>query len=74
MAQLHFERQVDVIAHLLSGTSIRKTEQLTEVRRDTIMRLCLRVGAGCATIHDAFFNRLAVARLELDEVWTFVGP
>ncbi|MDX2287445.1 MAG: IS1 family transposase [Hyphomicrobiaceae bacterium] len=73
MAQLLFERQVEVIAQLISGTSIRKTEELTGVHRDTIMRLSLRVGAGCALIHDAFFQKLIVLRLELDETWSFVG-
>lgn len=73
MALLTIDRQVDVIAHIISGTSIRKTEELTGVHRDTIMRLCLKVGTGCAQIHDVFFSRLAVHRLELDEAWSFVG-
>ncbi|HEY3797743.1 MAG TPA: IS1 family transposase [Caulobacteraceae bacterium] len=70
---LPFDRQVEIIAALTEGVSIRATERLTGVHRDTIMRLGVRVGFGCAAIHDALMQNLAVARIELDEAWSFVG-
>lgn len=73
MAPLPFDQQVNVIAHIVNGNSVRVTEALTGVHRDTIIRLCVRVGTGCALIHDAFFSQLTVPVIELDEVWTFVG-
>ncbi len=73
MAPLPFDKQIDVIAHIVNGNSIRVTEALTGVHRDTIIRLCVRVGTGCALIHDTFFYKLSVPVIELDEVWTFVG-
>src|SRR5690606_33933252 len=62
-----------VIAALTEGCSIRSVERLTGVHRDTIMRLGVRVGEGCAILHDQMMRDLAVARLELDELWSFVG-
>ena len=41
---LPFDRQVEIIAALTEGVSIRATERLTGVHRDTIMRLGVRVG------------------------------
>ncbi len=37
------------------------------------MRLCVRAGAGCALIHDTYFHNLVTHRLELDEIWSYVG-
>ncbi|MFI4976104.1 MAG: IS1 family transposase [Caulobacterales bacterium] len=70
---LPFDRQVEIIAALTEGVSIRAVERLTGVHRDTIMRLGVRVGFGCNAIHDALMQNLAVARVELDEAWSFVG-
>jgi IS1 family transposase len=69
---LPIEQQVAAIAALTEGCSIRATERLTGIHRDTIMRLSVRVGQGCAELHDAMFRGLNVGRLELDEIWSFV--
>ena len=39
---LSFDRQVEIIAALTEGCSIRSVERLTGVHRDTIMRLGVR--------------------------------
>jgi len=70
---LPFDRQVEIIAALTEGVSIRATERLTGVHRDTIMRLGVRVGLGCEKIHDTMMRGLHVPRLELDEAWSYVG-
>jgi len=53
--------------------SIRSTERISGVHRDTIMRLGARVGRGCAELHDRMMIGLRVGRIELDELWAFVG-
>jgi IS1 family transposase len=70
---LSFDRQVEVISALTEGVSIRATERLTRIHRDTIMRLGVRVGLGCADLHDVLMQNLRVPRIELDETWSFVG-
>jgi IS1 family transposase len=37
------------------------------------MRLGARVGRGCAELHDRMFVGIRTGRLELDELWAFVG-
>lgn len=44
------DKQERVIARLVEGASIRSTERMTGVHRDTIMRLATRVGDGCAQL------------------------
>ena len=58
---------------MTEGCSIRSTERLTDIHRDTIMRLGVRVGEGCAKVHDRLMRNLQVAQIELDEVWAFVA-
>jgi IS1 family transposase len=67
------DQQIQIIAALSEGMSIRATERLTGVHRDTVMRLGARVGAGCAALHDRTMHSLRVGRLELDEIWGYVG-
>ena len=53
--------------------SIRSTERLTGVHRDTIMRLGARVGRGCAELHDRMMVGIRAGRLEFDALWSYVG-
>jgi IS1 family transposase len=67
------DKQIDIIAALSEGMSIRAVERLTGVHRDTIMRLGARVGRGCAELHDRMMVGLRVPRIECDELWAYVG-
>jgi IS1 family transposase len=73
MNVLPFDEQVAVISTLTEGCSIRATERLTGVHRDTIMRLAARVGFGAIKLHDRTVHSLQVLRLELDDAWSFVS-
>ena len=46
---------------------------MTEVHRDTIMRLGVRVGQGCTALMDEKMRNLHCRRLEMDEIWGFIG-
>jgi IS1 family transposase len=70
---LSTEKQIAGISALAEGSSIRSIERMTGVHRDTIMRLGVRVGRGCAALMDAKMRDLPCARLEMDEIWGFVG-
>jgi IS1 family transposase len=70
---LPFEKQTQVIAAITEGCSIRSTERLTGVNRNTIMSLGLRVGEGCERLHDRMMRDLQVNLIELDEQWDFVA-
>ena len=73
MNNLPRDKQIDIIAALSEGMSIRAVERLTGVHRDTIMRLGARVGRGCAELHDRMFVGIRAPRIECDELWAFVG-
>lgn len=72
MSHLNIEEQSKVIAHLCEGCSIRSVERLLGFHRDTIMRLGVKVGEGCAVLHGKYMKNLNIARIEMDEEWSFV--
>jgi transposase len=70
---LNTDKQIAVIAALAEGSSIRSIERMTGIHRDTIMRLGVRVGEGCIALLDSKMRDLSCNRLEIDEVWGFIG-
>lgn len=70
---LPIEKQVTVIGALAEGNSIRSIERMTGIHRDTIMRLGARVGEGCALLMDEKMRGLDCKRVEVDEIWGFIG-
>lgn len=67
------DKQIAVISALAEGSSIRSIERMTGIHRDTIMRLGVRIGQGCAKVLDEKMRGLDCNRLELDEIWGFIG-
>ena len=72
---LNLDKQIQIMAigALAEGSSIRSIERMTGVHRDTIMRLGVKVGQGCTTLMDSSMRNLPCARLEMDEIWGFIG-
>jgi IS1 family transposase len=73
MSTTSLQKQIQIIAALTEGCSIRATERLTATHRDTVMRLGVRVGNGCERLHDRMMRDLQVGAVELDEQWDFIG-
>jgi IS1 family transposase len=67
------ERQKQVLHMLLEGNSIRSTERITGVHRDTICRLLVRFGKACKAFMDKRLRALTLGHVEVDEIWTFVA-
>lgn len=67
------EKQIAIIAALAEGSCIRSIERITGIHRDSIMRLGVRVGKGCAQIMDEKMRNLDSAEIQVDEIWGFIG-
>ncbi|WP_292472684.1 hypothetical protein [Mesorhizobium sp.] len=57
----------------IEGNLIRSTERMTGIHRDTIMRLLVQVGGGCALLMDREMRDLQSKRIQVDEIWAYVG-
>ena len=58
---------------LLEGNSIRSTERIVGIDRNTIMRLLVVAGQRAEGLLHARVQNVPVEHLELDEVWAYVG-
>lgn len=72
MNHLSRDKQVQIINLLVEGCSIRSVSRLTGAHVKTILDLLVRVGDGCARLHDRMAINLRINQLQLDEIWTFV--
>jgi IS1 family transposase len=67
------DKQIAVIGALAEGTSIRSIERLTGIHRDTIMRLGVKIGERCARLMDGTMRNLNADKIQVDEIWGYVG-
>jgi transposase-like protein len=70
---LKLEKKVAVVSLLCEGASIRAVERITGVNQNTIMSLSRRIGDACAKIMDEKMRNLDCKRIEVDEIWGFIG-
>jgi IS1 family transposase len=73
MNTLSTEKKTAVISALLEGNSVRSTERITGVHRDTICRLLVDVGDRCNSLMDGSMRNLRCGFVQCDEIWTYVG-
>jgi hypothetical protein len=73
MNRVPLNRRVQIINCLVEGNSIRSTERMTGTHRDTICRLLVEVGDGCAKLMDEQMRELSCRRIGVDEIWAYVG-
>jgi IS1 family transposase len=71
--RLSLGRRTQIIGALVEGNSIRSVERMANTHRDTIMRLMVEVGTGCAKLQDEEMRDLTCKRIQVDEIWAYVG-
>lgn len=58
---------------LVEGNSIRSTERITGVHRDTIIDLLVKAGEKCERLLEDKIKGIAVKDVQADEIWAYVG-
>lgn len=58
---------------LVEGNSVRSTERITNVHRDTIIRLLETVGERCLMLQETLVKNVKVTDVQADEIWAFIG-
>lgn len=58
---------------LVEGNSVRSTERITGVHRDTILELLRTVGEKCERLMEDRIKGLTVSEVQADEIWGFIG-
>jgi transposase-like protein/IS1 family transposase len=58
---------------LVEGNSVRSTERITTVNRNTILHLIEVVGTRCEEVIEQYVREIPMGNVEADEIWGFVG-
>lgn len=73
MNKLDSAKRIQVVAALVEGNSIRATVRMTGVAKNTIAKLLVDLGAVCSEYLNANLVNLPCKRIQVDEIWSFVG-
>jgi transposase-like protein len=71
--QVNVEKAKLALRMLTEGMSIRATERITGIHRDTLCKLVVLFGTACKKFMDDRMHGLKLTHLQFDEQWTFVG-
>ena len=72
MNRLPMDKQLTILNAMIEGNSIRSTERMTGIHRDTIMRLSAKTGEQCSQFLDVRVRGIRSERVQADEIWTYV--
>jgi IS1 family transposase len=73
MNRLTREDRARILHLLCEGSSIRAITRLTGASKTTVTKLVVDAGAAAAWYQDRTFQNLSCKRLQIDEIWGFVG-
>lgn len=73
MKKLSIEQRTKILACLVEGTSLRATARMTGAAFNTVLKFVADVGAFCSDYQDRVFRNLKCRRVQVDEIWSFVG-
>jgi IS1 family transposase len=71
MNKLTREKQAQVVAALVEGTSVNATVRMTGVAKNTILKLLADLGTACIEYQDKTLRNLKCKRIQCDEIWQF---
>lgn len=73
MNRLGLERRAQIISALVDGNSVRATGRIVGAAKGTILSLLAQIGETCFAYQYAKHVNLPCERIQMDEIWSFVG-
>jgi IS1 family transposase len=73
MRKLSVQSRTSILRCLVEGNSINSTARICATSKLTVLRLLADVGTVCADLHDELVQGLNSQRVQVDEVWSFIG-
>ena len=71
--RVDLDKAVFALRLLLEGMSVRATERMTGLHRDTILGLVVTAGQNCKRFMSKTLRDVPAKEVEVDELWGFVG-
>ncbi len=71
MNKLNKVKQIQIIAALVEGNSLRSTARMCDVAFNTVLKLLPQIGRACLEYQDKTLRNLTCKRIQCDECWSF---
>jgi IS1 family transposase len=73
MNKLPADKRIQILGLMVEGVSIRATARLTGASKNTIVKFLREAGEACLRYQDEHLRNLTCKRIQVDEIWSFVG-
>lgn len=73
MNRLDIKTRAQILDLLVEGNSLRATSRLADVSINTVTKLLVDVGQAASDFQDRKLRGLPCKRVQVDEIWSFVG-
>lgn len=73
MNRLSLADRAQILGLLVEGNSLRATSRLADVSINTVTKLLVDVGTAALAYQDEHLRNLKCERIQVDEIWAFVG-
>lgn len=73
MNRLDTAKRAQILGLLVEGNSLRAASRLADVSINTVTKLLVDVGGACLAYQDEHLRNLTSKRIQVDEIWAFVG-
>ncbi len=67
------EKAILALRMLLEGSSVRSTERIVDIHRDTILKLLVLAGEKAERIMAKTIVKIPVKDVQADEIWSYIG-
>src|SRR3984957_7285078 len=72
MNKLPHAKRVQILSMLVEGSSVRSISRVADVSINTVSKLLAEAGEACEAFHDENVRGVRSARVQCDEVWSFI--
>lgn len=73
MNKLPTETRIRILGMMVEGMSLRAIARLTGASKNTIVKFLREAGEACLRYQDEHLRGLTCKRIQVDEIWSFVG-
>lgn len=73
MNKLPAAKRAQILTMMVEGVSIRAISRMTGASKNTIVKLLADAGQACSEYQDRTLRSLPCKRVQVDEIWAFVG-
>jgi len=73
MNKLSTQDRVQILNALSEGMGVNAASRITGKSKNTVLKLLADAGEACALYQDRVMRNLTIKKVQVDEIWSFIG-